>query len=403
MLLELLIATFAGMTVAIFTGITPGLHINLASAILFSLSPVLLQWFSPLSLAAFITSMAVTHTFLDFIPGVFLGCPDEKTALAVLPGHRLLLEGRGYEAVKLSTVGCLLCLAITATISPVLILITPFIYTHLQPYIGWILILVVAYMILRDKSTDKRFWSLFVFLMSGVFGLLVFKIDALTEPLLPMLSGLFGISTLLSSLNEKVRIPVQRITDDIEIGFSKLIKSLGAGTLAGNIISIFPGMGPAQAAILGSQIAGNIGTCGFIILVGGIGTVSMIMSFITLLTIEKARNGPIVVLGQIIGSFGIQEFALLLSVALIAGCAATFLSLFIARIFSKLIVKINYTLLCCGIILFVTSLVLILAGWIGFIVLLTGTAIGIIPQYLNVGKNHLMGCLLLPVILYFVL
>src|SRR3989344_4613411 len=42
-------------------------------------------------------------------------------------------------------------------------------------------------------------------------------------------------------------------------------------------------------------------------------------------------------------------------------------------------------------------------GFIGLIILFTATAIGLITSFFKVGKNHLMGCLILPVILFFIL
>jgi len=403
MFLEILIATFLGCLMGIFTGLTPGIHINLVSVILLGISSLLLQFVSPITLAAFIVAMAITHTFLDFVPSVFLGAPESETVLAVLPGHKMLLQGRGYEAVKLSTIGCLLGLLLTIFLTPLLVKITPLVYINLQRWIGWILIVVVLFMVLREKETKKKLQSFFVFLISGVLGLVVFNISTLKDPLLPMLSGLFGTSMLLMSLNEKVKIPKQKITEDIKIEGKTVAKSVGAGTFSGSILSIFPGMGPAQAAILGSQLTGNIGNYGFIILVGAIGTVSMLMSLITLVSIEKARNGAIVVLQQILGGFGVKELTAMIAVALIAAAIATFISLKIAKVFSKLITKVNYNLLCISIITFVSLLVLYFTGLIGILILSTATAIGLIPGIWNVGRNHAMGCLLLPVILYFIL
>jgi len=105
MFLEFLIAIFLGIMFGIFTGIIPGIHINLVSLLLVSLSVYLLGIFSFTALGVFIIAMAITHTFIDILPAIFLGAPDADTALGVLPGHRLLLEGKGYEAVKLTVIG----------------------------------------------------------------------------------------------------------------------------------------------------------------------------------------------------------------------------------------------------------------------------------------------------------
>ena len=86
-------------------------------------SPLLLNYTSPLGLAVFIISMSITHTFLDSIPSIFLGAPDADMAMAILPGHQLLLEGRGFEAVKLTVIGSLLCLLLGILIVPVLVFV----------------------------------------------------------------------------------------------------------------------------------------------------------------------------------------------------------------------------------------------------------------------------------------
>jgi putative membrane protein len=56
-----------------------------------------------------------------------------------------------------------------------------------------------------------------------------------------------------------------------------------------------------------------------------------------------------------------------------------------------------------GVVFVVTVLVLIFSGFLGLFVLIVSTSIGLIPNLAGVGKNNAMGCLLLPVILYFLL
>ncbi|GAG22184.1 unnamed protein product, partial [marine sediment metagenome] len=148
----ILVALFLGICAGIITGLIPGIHINLISLILVSVSGYFLGFTNGLVLGVFIIAMAVTHTFLDTIPSVFLGAPDSATALAVLPGHRMLLEGRGYDAVKLTVIGSLLCLVLTSIMIVFLIPTASIIYSIISPWIGWILIIVVGFMILSSKG-----------------------------------------------------------------------------------------------------------------------------------------------------------------------------------------------------------------------------------------------------------
>ena len=135
MFIEFLIAVLLGISAGIVTGLIPGIHINLVSLLVVSLSAFLLKFVSLPFLGVFIISMAITHTFLDILPAIFLGAPDADTALGVLPGHRLLLQGQGYEAVKLTVIGSLSSLILALILFPLFIIIVPKIYENIQPYI----------------------------------------------------------------------------------------------------------------------------------------------------------------------------------------------------------------------------------------------------------------------------
>ena len=94
---------------------------------------------------------------------------------------------------------------------------------------------------------------------------------------------------------------------------------------------------------------------------------------------------------------------ILLSGGIDSSLVAYYLTKNIAKIFSSLITKINYQKLCVGIILFVTAIVITLTGPIGLLVMIISTAFGIVPSLIGIAKNHMMGCLIIPVILYFLL
>ena len=111
-ILFLIFGIFAG-TVA---GLIPGIHINLIGAILVSLSISLFYSVNSIYIVVFIVAMAITHTFVDFIPSVFLGCPDTDTELSILPGHELLKQGKGYEAILLTCYGSLAAIFILVLI-----------------------------------------------------------------------------------------------------------------------------------------------------------------------------------------------------------------------------------------------------------------------------------------------
>ncbi len=403
MFFELLLAVLIGCFFGIITGLIPGIHVNLVSIMLLSLSGYFLGFTFPIVLAVFVIALAVTHTFLDSIPSIFLGAPDSDMALNVLPGHRMLLEGKGYEAVKLTVIGSLLALICTILIIPFMIPFVPKIYLFLQPFMGYILIVVVLFMILKESGPDKKLFGFYIFLISGVLGSIVLNWPNLEQPLFPMLSGLFGISALVLSLSQNVSLPKQRITNSIRIGKKKGIKAVGAAVFSGSLTGIFPGLGAAQAAIIAMQLVGDIGMHAFMVLIGGINTVNFVFSLVTFYTLEKARNGAVVAILEIVKSIDLNGLIVFLGAALIAGAIAACLALMFARGFSSIISKLNYNVLVYCIIGFITLLTFYFSGIIGLIILITSTGIGLLAPLFNVKRSHAMGCLLLPVILFFLI
>ena len=374
---------------------------NLVSIIVLSLSPLLLQYTSPIVLCVYIVALAISQTFLDALPGIYLGAPDESQALNVLPGHRLLLKGEGHNAIIYNTGGALGALILGTILFPLFIYTMSAVSDFLSKIIGYLLIAIMVYMIFREKK--KWLKALLAFLISGCLGLLVFNIPSLKQPLFPLLSGLFGYSILLLSLLQKSKIPKQDLSKPLTIAKKNEIKSIGAATGMGFIAAFLPGFGSSQAAIVATNAVGDIGDEGFLSMVGGISTANMLISIAAAYILNKARNGAIVVVNQLIEGIGVKEMLLFIAIALIAGGMGAIIALRTSKVFAKYIVKINYHKLIWGIIIFIAMLTFFFDGFLGLIILSISTAIGLVTSSWGIGKNHLMGCLILPVILYFVL
>jgi putative membrane protein len=396
-LTAVLIALFSGILVGIFTGLTPGVHINMVAALVLLTSPLLLKYFSPVSLGVFIISVGITHTFLDALPSIFLGAPDENTALGVLPGHRYLLKGNGMMAVKLFSIGSFLGLIAGIILFPLFYFITMNTYSFFERYFAYMLIGVLFFMVWKDR---RKMWAVFVIFISGMFGLIVFNLD-MKEPLMPMLSGLFGISTLIISYFDNNNIPEQKLMDSTAIDKKKTFYSIIAGNIGSFIVSTFPGLSSSIAAVISMQFVKDLGDKGFMILMGCIGTCSFVLSLVALLAIDKARNGAVIAISRIM-PVDLWSVVVFLIASIIVGAISFIISLKIGVLFSKLITKINYKMLISIIITFVTAMVFVFSSWTGLLVLITSTAIGIIPGITKIQRTHSMACLMVPVIIYLI-
>ncbi|MCX6750212.1 MAG: tripartite tricarboxylate transporter permease [Candidatus Pacearchaeota archaeon] len=395
MLIELIIVLLLGIFVGTFTGLLPGIHINLVGAALVTLSSSLLAGIPAVYLVTFIASLAITHTFIDFIPSIFLGCPDTDTALSVLPGHEMLREGEGYEATMRTAYGGLISVFLLAILAFPLAFIVSKIYPSIQKVIPFILIIVCVIMIFSEK---RKFRAFTVLALTGILGTCVLNID-LKEPLLPLLSGLFGSSMLLISINQNTRIPKQNLIFK-KLKFRKFIKPVSGALIASPLCGFLPGLGGGQAAVIGNLIS-RTDEKGFLILLGTVNVLVMGLSFVSLYSISRTRTGAAAAIQSLLGQMNTNILILILCVCLISGIASFFLVKILSIKFLKIIEKVNYKKLSIAIIILLSVIILLVSGLIGFLVFAISTVTGIYCILTNVRKTQMMGCLLIPTIILY--
>jgi putative membrane protein len=395
MLEWLLIALLAGVLIGTFTGLFPGIHINLVGAFLVALSSTLLIGVPPVYLITFIAALAITHTFIDFIPSIFLGCPDADTGLSVLPGHEMLRKGEGYDATMRTAQGGLISSILLLVIAFPLGFIVSKIYPVIQKIIPYILIGVCIIMVFTE---NKKFKAFIVLAITGILGTLVLNLD-LKEPLLPLLSGLFGSSMLIISINQNTKIPQQNFKFK-RIKFKKLIRPISGALIASPLCGFLPGLGGGQAAVIGNQIS-KTDEKDFLVLLGAVNVLVMGLSFVSLYSISKTRTGAAAAIQAILGKMEASMLILIIIVCLISGVISFFLVRHLSIWFLKIIQRVNYRKLSIGIILLLSIIILLISDFLGFLVFLISTVTGYYCIKLNVRKTQMMGCLLIPTIILY--
>jgi len=396
MLIQIILAILCGLLAGTITGLIPGIHINLIGSFLIAFSGILFYTISPMYLVVFIAAMAITHTFLDFIPSILLGCPDTDTELSTLPGHELLKEGQGYQAILLTLYGSLGAIILLIVIAfPFGFLITK-LYEPVRAILPYLLILVSILLL----TLEKRKWlkALLAFSLTGVLGFFVLNSEVLREPLLPMLTGLFGASMLILSIKNKTEVPEQKLTKPKH----KLFRPLLGSVISAPLCSFLPGLGSGQAAIIGNTITNKRGDKkDFLVLLGATNTLVMGFSFITLYLFAKTRTGAAAAIKELISFNSINILILILVVVLISGIASFFLAKNLSKFFVKRIQKINYTKISIGTLIFLCIIILFVSKFLGFVIFIISTLIGLFCISLKVRRTNMMGCLLIPVILFY--
>ncbi len=386
------LAILLGELAGVVTGLAPGVHINLVSAVLLALAPTLGAHFPLMLVGAFIVSMSITHAFLDTLPSVFLGAPDEATALGVLPGHRYLLRGDGLAAVRLAVLGGILGTLLTVALFVPCIWLIAALAEGTKAWLFWILLAFTLFTIAKDR---KRAWALVVFALSGLLGVVVLRLP-LDEPLLPLLSGMFGAATLLYSVKEKNRIPEQRDARGVELDARRTALGTALGAVGGFLTALFPGISSAMAAALVSQ-GSDLGDRGFLVLIGSLGSASFVLSLAAWIGIGKARNGAMAVVVQM-HEVTPHVAMVLLSCALIATGIAALLALRMGKGAAWLLPRIPYAQTCLCVVGAIALITYLRCGWLGLLVLAASTAIGLLPAALKTARAQAMGALMLPLL-----
>ena len=517
MLLMVLYCTCAGAALGTLTGIAPGIHVNTLALIMLVSYPGIAGLMGltcnafgigvshiPLLVCCIIISASVVHSFVDFIPSVFLGAPDEDTTLSVLPGHRLLLSGKGMDAVVCAAKGSLAgaCVAIVLTLPVFILMSDPIdLYDRFEPLIPGVLVVVMVTLVMaeaddrrivisidarhgsvrrlerisvpmliphhgenvrawgklervsrkrfvlhsaqgdwtvlaragtlagmaevcgvwkvrRDRS-HKKLSALALLLSSGVMGFVAMNgklplsgvwdgIDG--NMLFPLLTGLFGLPTLLSS-GSSGKLPKQEaaVSRDLET------RAAIGGALAGGCVGWVPGVTSTTGTMIGS-VAGpdrdedeESAARRFITMVASVGTAAAVFGIVALAVTGKGRTGALLVVKQMLGAEGVGALAsatsadtVMLLVSVFAAALLGYLiTIRLGGLFSIRIGNIDLNRMSKLIVLALVLLVFLMTGIPGMLLLLCATLLGLIPPRIGTNRVHLTGCLLLPITLFF--
>ncbi|MCK4926838.1 MAG: tripartite tricarboxylate transporter permease, partial [Candidatus Aenigmarchaeota archaeon] len=207
------------------------------------------------------------------------------------------------------------------------------------------------------------------------------------------------MSNLLMSFGNISAIPKQKT--DIKIRLKGTFKSSAAGFAGGLVAGIIPGLGSSQSAMLVQYLGKMKGAKNFIIAVGTIGTIDIILSFLAIYLIGNARSGVAIAVDAIIGTITKDTLQIFIGIAFLSAGLAAILTLDIGKAATKIIEKIDYRKTSIAIMLLLTVMTMIFTGIYGLVLLTASTSLGIYTQLIGVRRSMLMGCLILPTIMFF--
>jgi putative membrane protein len=342
----------------------------------------------------------VTHTFLDVVPALALGVPDAAMAASTLPGHRLVLAGRGREALRLSALGSGLAVALALPLAVPVTAAATAVYADVAEALPAVLAATFGLLVAGERGGRRALAGAVSFLLAAGLGAVVLGAAPLPwtplpvgGPLTPLLAGLFGAPVLLEALDGG-GVPPQA---DAAVRFSpvRVLATALSGTGAGALVGYLPGVSAGVAATLALPVAPGRGPRTFLVAASGANTANTVFALFALAALGTPRTGVLVAV-ESVGAAG-ATVTLLAAGLVAAGCGAA-LVLLAGDAYLAVASRANTRRLVVGVLGLLVVLSALFAGPVGPLVLGAGTVVGLVPVRAGCRRVHLMGVLVGPLV-----
>ncbi|MBX0324598.1 tripartite tricarboxylate transporter permease [Halomicroarcula sp. F13] len=392
-----LVAIAGGVCLGTVSGLVPGLHANTLALLLAATAG---QIPGPrVYVGAAMLAAGVTHTFLDVVPALALGVPDPAMAAGALPGHRLVVEGRGREALRLSALGSggavLLAAPLALPVTAVMKRVYPVVSTNLPV----VLAAIVALLVLTERGGRRRVGALASLGASGGLGLAFLDASVegvlpVADVLVPLFAGLFGAPVLLAAIGGE-GVPPQ--ADPAVTTPSGTVATLATvGTLCGAVVGYLPGVSSAIAATLALGLTSTRGPRAFVVTTSGVNTATAVFALFALVTFGDARTGVLVALDR--ASVPLVLPTLLTAVA-VAAVAGAVLVPWLGDRYLRTVGRLDPAWLSVSVLTALLVLSGVFAGPVGVAAFGAATLVGHLPPRFDCRRATLMGVLLVPLVL----
>lgn len=396
--LHLLAWILAGSALGTLSGLVPGLHANNFALLLAGIAPAVPG--PPLFVGAGMLAAGVVHTFLNAVPAMALGVPDAEMAVTALPGHRMVLAGRGYEAIRLSALGSLLAVLVAIPLAVPITWGVTAAYPTIRSNLSLLLAAVVVALIASERTWRGRAGGALSFTLAALLGAATLDLspDAPLEAggtLAPLFAGLFGAPVLIDAIRGSGIPPQESAT--IAMPRWLVGATAVAGAVAGAVVGYLPGISAAIAAVAVLVfVPGDAGDRGYIVATSGVDTANTIFALFALLAIGQPRTGVMVAFENVGAPL---ELPVLLSGILIAGVIGFVVVITAGDAYLELVGQTEYWKISAAVLGLLVVLSYLFTGFLGILVFVVAAAIGMVPVRLRARRVHLMGVLIGPLML----
>ncbi|WP_313695771.1 tripartite tricarboxylate transporter permease [Halorarum halobium] len=390
--------TLAGCGLGTVSGLLPGLHANNFALLLAATAPALDA--PPLALGCAMLSAGLVHTFLDVVPALALGVPDAAMAASALPGHRLVIEGRGREALRLSVVGSGSAVLLAVPVAVPLTAAMEVAYPTLRGWLPVLLVGVLIALLLTEPSWMARGAAAVAVALATGLGTVTLEMTP-SGPLpaggvlAPLFAGLFGAPILLDALDGG-GIPPQA---DARIALERRATGVAAvaGTGAGAAVGYLPGVSAGVASTLALPFAGGDDPAReYLVATSGANTATAVFALFAFTALGTPRSGVLVAMSDVGVPARLPPLLVSVAVAAAVGVAGV---LVLGDAALRAVGRLNQRALVGCVLVGLVLLSWGFAGGTGIVTFASATVVGFVPSRLGCKRVHLMAVLVGPLAL----
>ncbi len=419
----LLFWTLLGTLIAGVLSLIPALHVYNVVGFFILWWGAHLDLIPAVYVAVFFMALVVSWSIINTLPALFLGAPDESAMFVVLPGQKYMLQGKGYEAAVLTGIGGISGIVALWVLFPFSFRLMKYVKNLISPHLFWILGLIIVYIIasewpkatLRAKTALGRTLEglkscgagLLTLILSGFLGLMVMNrtllpVEKAFQSLMPAFVGLFAVPWVITNIISRTEIPKQYIGNSVDVGFSHIVKGTVAGVLGGGFAALMPGVTGGVGGLLSGHALAQRDERIFVLSQGVSKTLYYVGAFLLFFIVplnHLTRGGLAWMLKPYYTAYTIADYWRIMAVMAISGGLSFLLLLPLSRFMIKLITRVNYRLVSIITTFILFAIVLAMASWMGLLIMLVATCIGLVPVMWHSRRMNCLGILLIPMFL----
>jgi TctA family transporter len=381
-MLDFFLYIISGVFVGIAASFVPGLFYSEISLLFFG-------FVSGINAAIFISSSAIAFSLFEFISTNIFEIGDDITSLAL--DTKIHMENLSRIAKTVSS-GTIVSLLFSLPLIFIFQNLFSQIHSTIQSSLLVILTAIILYTILSERTFARKIFAAFIFILTGIFGILVQNTGFLPANLLlmPIFIGLYGFSSIIARKHSEKNIvfPVS-LKEKIKISL------ISFGT---TLFAIFiPSMKRSQTSAITLGL-GKIDQNETVLLALSIISTSFLIISIIALSSNSIRSILAYDISELT-EMNFNQVLIILGSFILAAVFSIFLLLNLTKFLDKIVFKVNKKYLkifgfVCG-----SILILYFTSWKGALLAVVATSIGILSIKLRVRSAHLMGILLVPTLL----